>query len=348
MRALLLTALLSLPGSLSAQHWISRELCTVETPEIVEDLFEPMGYDAALARAAAIPNGTGKYWRIESPDGAVSHLWGTMHSSAPRVLDLPTQVLDAIQSAEVLAVEVDFTKQTRTQLMNQHRQDGQYRPARTAFNFDTSGVDPEIITLIRSRTHGLGWGFEAPDFLTYGALAELLLYHPCEDFNGGIIPIQDWYIQTIATVAGAEVIGLENPNRIRTYLDRPSNENTAIAMLSIYGAYLAEENFNAGMRTGEALYLTGQFALWDALDLNFAQKTLGHARGTQISEQLDAYLLEERNHIFVDNAGPALAEGDVFIAVGAGHLPGEQGMVALLREAGFTVTRIPLRGETPS
>ena len=35
-----------------------------------------------------------------------------------------------------------------------------------------------------------------------------------------------------------------------------------------------------------------------------------------------------------------LDEGGVFIAVGALHLPGRQGLVALLREAGYTVTAV--------
>jgi uncharacterized protein YbaP (TraB family) len=41
-----------------------------------------------------------------------------------------------------------------------------------------------------------------------------------------------------------------------------------------------------------------------------------------------------------DAAGPLLDEGGVFIAVGALHLSGEKGLVALLREAGYTVTPV--------
>ena len=40
-----------------------------------------------------------------------------------------------------------------------------------------------------------------------------------------------------------------------------------------------------------------------------------------------------------------LRTGGVFMAIGSYHLPGEAGMIELLRREGFRVTRIPLAGE---
>jgi uncharacterized protein YbaP (TraB family) len=42
----------------------------------------------------------------------------------------------------------------------------------------------------------------------------------------------------------------------------------------------------------------------------------------------------------VARAGPILDAGNAFVAVGALHLPGPEGLVALLRKAGYTVTRV--------
>ena len=39
-----------------------------------------------------------------------------------------------------------------------------------------------------------------------------------------------------------------------------------------------------------------------------------------------------------------LAKGRVFIAIGALHLPGEEGLVMLLSRAGYRATRIDLSG----
>jgi uncharacterized protein YbaP (TraB family) len=51
-------------------------------------------------------------------------------------------------------------------------------------------------------------------------------------------------------------------------------------------------------------------------------------------------LLVERNAKMRDSAMPVLEKGKAFIAVGALHLSGPTGLVALLRQAGFTVTSV--------
>ena len=45
-----------------------------------------------------------------------------------------------------------------------------------------------------------------------------------------------------------------------------------------------------------------------------------------------------RNKTMAESAEPILAKGNAFIAVGALHLPGPDGLIELLRKAGYTVT----------
>ena len=52
------------------------------------------------------------------------------------------------------------------------------------------------------------------------------------------------------------------------------------------------------------------------------------------------YLLVDRNAKMRTAALPLLEKGNAFIAVGALHLPGPTGLVALLRESGYTVTPV--------
>jgi uncharacterized protein YbaP (TraB family) len=52
-------------------------------------------------------------------------------------------------------------------------------------------------------------------------------------------------------------------------------------------------------------------------------------------------LLGARNERWLPLVEQLVAEGGAFVAVGAGHLPGPDGLVALLRARGYQVTRVP-------
>jgi uncharacterized protein YbaP (TraB family) len=51
-------------------------------------------------------------------------------------------------------------------------------------------------------------------------------------------------------------------------------------------------------------------------------------------------IITDRNHVMAERASTYLAKGGAFMAVGALHLPGEEGLVELLRKQGFTVTSV--------
>lgn len=66
-------------------------------------------------------------------------------------------------------------------------------------------------------------------------------------------------------------------------------------------------------------------------------------KGGYKPEELDAMdevLVYSRNRDWIPKLEPILAEGDVFIAVGADHLLGKRGVVSLLQARGFKVTRV--------
>ena len=51
-------------------------------------------------------------------------------------------------------------------------------------------------------------------------------------------------------------------------------------------------------------------------------------------------MVTARNRTMAANAAPILQRGNAFIAVGALHLPGEKGLIELLRRDGYTVTAV--------
>jgi uncharacterized protein YbaP (TraB family) len=56
--------------------------------------------------------------------------------------------------------------------------------------------------------------------------------------------------------------------------------------------------------------------------------------------RLEGRLIVERNRRMADRLRPLLRRGNAFIVVGALHLSGEQGVLSLLANAGYQVTRI--------
>jgi len=60
----------------------------------------------------------------------------------------------------------------------------------------------------------------------------------------------------------------------------------------------------------------------------------------QLADEFQQHLVVDRNHRMSDRMQVYLRQGEVFIAVGALHLPGEEGLLKLLEQQGFTVRRL--------
>jgi len=57
-------------------------------------------------------------------------------------------------------------------------------------------------------------------------------------------------------------------------------------------------------------------------------------------DHIDDLMVFQRNARWIPQLEKLFADGDVFVAVGADHLLGDKGVIALLRKRGFTATRI--------
>ena len=330
-----------------AQDWATAEVCKVDQAVINDAVFEPPGRAALEAMAAGIENRRGRFWQIKSPDGAVSHLWGTWHSSDPLVLNLPDAVRSTIDAARIVAVEVDYVHKSRDDYRRAQYLEGRYLEASDPFAFtpgeDTiAGLPPEVSNWVTERAIELNWTEDVSLILSPAGIAEMLLSDPCEDFSAGILPIQDDYIQLLGRLAGAEIRGLEDPSEFLE--DLTADEATANAIVAVYAAYLKPVTSNAERSTSFGIYREGRLGLMMAWDAFYMSQVLGD-RGVDVLARTDAYLLTKRNRRFVERLTDDLSAGGVFVAVGAAHLPGTDGLITMLRDEGFEVTRLPLPGE---
>lgn len=330
----------------SAQYWATREVCDVQNVRIDTSVISPTELAALRAKTAAMPNANGNYWQITAPNGAVSYLWGTMHSTNPLALRLPLQVETQVRNSRVAAFEFNPVPATRRLLELNRNPPDIFLP----FKRDPKSVSlpPEVRGWVDSRLIALGWGLDAADWLTPGGLAEVILMHPCDDFAAGIYPTQDSFLQTLAAIGGARILGLEPPDQLRKKLNKPEHAGLARDFLRLYGGYLSPDLSEAENATGFALYLSGENGVARLFERGRLGAYWGETEGPDLQDRVDAYLLDERNHTFVKNLSTELATGGVFAAVGSWHIPGENGMVRLLRQEGFQVERILLDRERPS
>ena len=343
MRTLLALVLTVWSGAAAAQFWATRDVCDVTSPQIVDAALAPLTIEALRADAARIPNSVGRFWEIRAPGGAVSYLWGTNHGNDPLILDLPARVLAEIKTARIFAPEIDWIAQSRRQIEHELTNPGVWRNRR-APNVP-EGLLPGIEDNIRSRLVGVGLDRETLEYLTLPGLAEILLSSPCDDFASGIYPSQDSLLQTMSAIGGARTIGLEPPDAFMDKLSQPEHRSLALAMINLYGSYLDPVTANAGRRTEMALYLRGEIGVSMAWERRWLATRFGQEIGPALHDRVNDYLLAERNLGFLQTIRPELTRGGVFLAVGAWHLPGEDGMVAQLRAVGYEVNRVVLPGE---
>jgi uncharacterized protein len=91
------------------------------------------------------------------------------------------------------------------------------------------------------------------------------------------------------------------------------------------------------METMVRLYIDGQTGMfWP-----FFEAALPSEGGDQ--EGFAAFqeaLIDVRNRTMAEGAAPLIEKGGAFIAVGALHLPGKDGLVELLRQQGFRVEAV--------
>ncbi len=341
-----LIALTLWPWAASAQDWATRAYCDAPPRSLSPADFLPHDLTALEAAASEVPNGLGRLWRIDAPGGEISHLWGTFHVSTPSILDMPAQVHDLIAEARMVALEIDFTYPDRDTYLAQYDLPGRWRDPGDPFAaegpLDLSFLGPDAEGWVLNRLYDYGVGEDVLYAMTYAGLAELLLSDPCEDLNAGTIPVQDDFIHTLAHIAGVEVHGIEEPGEFLT--DLAEDDETAKAIIAVYASYLEPPETTSARIAGFQLYLEGRLGFLAALDAAHLTHIYEEG-GAEVLARTDAYLLDARNERFLQRLSGELAAGGVFLAVGAGHLPGENGLVAMMRDKGYRVTRIVLPGE---
>jgi uncharacterized protein YbaP (TraB family) len=279
-----------------------------------------------------MPNGTGLLWKVAKADTAPSWLFGTMHVTDASALGASGRSAFAeartvvLESTEVL--DPGRRAQLQTELLDMAR-----LPEGTTFDADfTPGEKEELGQL--TAAHGIP--YFAARRLKPWFLATTLAVPPCEQIamlRGGHPLDEQLYLDALAS--GKRVVGLESAAEQMNAL-RSLDQATTPQMLLEY-VRLGETEVENWYATLAALYAEERPALLIAVMSHMPEL---QAQAQALAESDDA-LVTDRNLIMRDRLLPILQQGGAFVAVGALHLSGKDGLVELLREAGYGVARVP-------
>ena len=287
---------------------------------------------AEAERAAAeTPNGDHRLWRVTAPGGAVSHLYGTMHVSDPTIVALPPDAQAAFDAAETVVIET-------TDVLNEEAAAAAMlgRPDLMAF---TDGrtlldlMDEEEAALLATALESRGMTLEGVKALKPWVLLGALALPECE-----LAARDDFLDVALARTAQAEGRAVEGLETAVEQLDAMASLPLDMHVDGLVGSARLGDAMDDVFRTMGLMYREGEIGgIWPVLQA--ASEHL--APGAEMAES-DMVAFEEavvtaRNRTMAERAAPLLDRGGAFVAVGALHLPGEAGLVELLRAAGYTV-----------
>jgi uncharacterized protein YbaP (TraB family) len=252
-------------------------------------------------------------WEV-SRKGAVSHVFGTIHAEY-RLTDLPAVVTERLDAAKALVIETDVTAVSMTQVM----QLAMLPPDQSLRTMLGEEYWAKLVAAVGKIMPAAALERVQPWFAgLLVSLGDLALSDPSQ--------AMDMQIFQRARDSGKRVVFLEEAGeQLKMLSELGGLDDLKEALDEI-------EEVHAKLKDMLAAYGRGDV---EAL----ATITLDPEEMRERPEMMDK-LLFARNRAWMKTLAPLLAEGGVFVAVGAGHFVGEQGLVTLLRGAGYDVKRI--------
>jgi uncharacterized protein YbaP (TraB family) len=292
---------------------------------------DPEGYAKIRAAADAVPNARSLLWRIERKGLAPSYLFGTIHSTDPRVTKLPPAVQAAFNSANTVALEyIESDKSNGTEAL------AKLIAAKGAYE-DGNGLTDLLTTAemaaLRKTLAADGLPADGAQALRPWLAAFMLMLPSCEKSRVAAgVAFLDLRIERAATAQGKRVVGLET---LAQQIDAIANmaEPAQLSMLKATVATIALRD--DALEALHLAYLARDLATALPLSKRLIERAGYDPSSLDVFEQEIAI---KRNYGMRDASLPLLEKGGVFIAVGGLHLLGKEGLVELFRAEGYTVT----------
>ncbi|HUQ26671.1 MAG TPA: TraB/GumN family protein [Burkholderiales bacterium] len=263
----------------------------------------------------------GLLWRVTKPGATASHVYGTIHVADPRLDALPAPAQAAFERAASLMLEF---------LPDAYASE---RFAEAAMFLDRQTLEEKIgaedfeRALVQLRPIGLSREF-VNKLKPWGVL--LNLRDPLG--AGGATP--DGRLAAMARARRVPVFQIEGvEEQIFTFDELPMEAQVALLRHSLAHR---DELRELADRTLEA-YLAGDLrGIWRLRQQFMAR----HAEIAGYQAALTKRVVDDRNVVMAFRMQRELRRGSAFVALGALHLYGEKGVLALLEQDGWRTRRV--------
>jgi len=259
----------------------------------------------------------GLLWQVESAEGKVSYLLGTIHADDSRVTEFPPSLLEAFAQTDVFMMETLPPRNPSVFLMKQgtvaeYLTEKEFDQVRELADFHSMHIEAAM----KMKPWLLAVIFDLPKPKSLYSMDELLMAK-AQDQNKMVLGLE----ATQAHFSVLDSITLdEQLSMLRAVLKRSAKDKV--------------RDYEALLKT----YISEDLEKIANLDDTITGSMLSKA----LWEKMRVKLIDERNEGMAKGMLAQAKEHRVFAAVGASHLAGETGILNRLRQAGFKLTPIKL------
>lgn len=261
----------------------------------------------------------GLLWKVEKDGTVANYVFGTIHSDDPAITTLPYQVERVFSHARSFTIELDMDLSTilhaQTLMLLPAEKDlsrmlGEQRYKKCISLMEEHGV-PEMLVM-RMKPWAIATQLSMPKPTT-GVFLDLKMYQQ-------------------AQAKGIPTYGLETIQEQTDVFDKMTTEQQITILDEAMENY---KDLPDMISTLKRQYLQRDLDGMQAFSEKYMKK--GDANLAGIVQQKLVY---ERNYRMVERMQIRFKEGGAFIAIGALHLPGDKGVLNLLRQKGYRVEAV--------
>lgn len=293
---------------------------------------DPATVEKIESEARTVPNGSGLLWKVEKAGTATSYLFGTMHMTDPRVTALPPAAQSAFEASSTVVIET-------TDVLDQAKMMAaiMQKPELMMFTDETtlkSLLSPDEASAVEAALSARGIPLASVVKMKPWILSAMVALPACEMARKAAgLPVLDVKLARDAEAEGKQLRGLETAT---DQLEAMASLPMAFHVRALVETLKLGDRMDDVVETMIALYLKGETGtIWPLfrIALPDGAEEDGYAAFEEV-------MVTARNRTMALEAETILKDGAAFIAIGALHLPGTEGVVELLRKAGYAVTPV--------